>query len=81
MVLSLNWRCREGELDLVATDRKRLVVCVVCEVKPRSGARLRSAGGGGDPAKAAPAEPLHARDARHSPYHSTVSGTASATRS
>ena len=33
-MLSLNWRCREGELDLVATDRKRLVVC---EVKTRSG--------------------------------------------
>ena len=34
VVLSRNWRCREGELDLVATDRKRLVVC---EVKTRSG--------------------------------------------
>ena len=26
VVLSRNWRCREGELDLVATDRQRLVV-------------------------------------------------------
>ena len=26
VVLSRNWRCREGELDLVATDRKRLIV-------------------------------------------------------
>jgi len=26
VVLSLNWRCREGELDLVATDRKRLML-------------------------------------------------------
>ena len=26
VVLSRNWRCREGELDLVATDRKRLVL-------------------------------------------------------
>lgn len=34
VVLCRNWRCREGELDLVATDRDRLVVC---EVKTRSG--------------------------------------------
>ncbi|MBN6033379.1 YraN family protein [Amycolatopsis sp. 195334CR] len=34
-VLSRNWRCREGELDLVATDGRTLIVC---EVKTRSGA-------------------------------------------
>ena len=34
VVLSRNWRCREGELDLVATDGHQLVVC---EVKTRSG--------------------------------------------
>lgn len=34
VVLSRNWRCREGELDIVATDRERLIVC---EVKTRSG--------------------------------------------
>jgi putative endonuclease len=34
IVLTRNWRCREGELDLVATDRHRLIVC---EVKTRSG--------------------------------------------
>lgn len=34
VVLSRNWRCRDGELDVVATDRNRLVVC---EVKTRSG--------------------------------------------
>jgi putative endonuclease len=34
VVLSRNWRCRLGELDLVATDGDRLVVC---EVKTRSG--------------------------------------------
>ncbi|GAB3729530.1 YraN family protein [Amycolatopsis oliviviridis] len=34
VVLSRNWRCRDGELDLVATDRKRLVFC---EVKTRTG--------------------------------------------
>jgi putative endonuclease len=33
VVLSRNWRCPEGELDIVATDRIRLVVC---EVKTRS---------------------------------------------
>ncbi|PXY28329.1 YraN family protein [Prauserella muralis] len=34
VVLSRNWRCREGELDLVATDGRTLIVC---EVKTRSG--------------------------------------------
>ncbi len=34
VVLSRNWRCRDGELDLVATDQERLVFC---EVKTRSG--------------------------------------------
>lgn len=33
-VMSRNWRRREGELDLVATDGQRLIVC---EVKTRSG--------------------------------------------
>jgi putative endonuclease len=37
VILSRNWRCREGELDLVATDAARLVVC---EVKTRSGVRF-----------------------------------------
>ncbi|MGQ0841688.1 YraN family protein [Actinokineospora sp.] len=32
-VLDRNWRCRLGELDLVATDGDRLVVC---EVKTRT---------------------------------------------
>ncbi len=43
VVLSRNWRCRHGELDLVATDADRLVVC---EVKTRSGTRF------GEPAEA-----------------------------
>jgi len=34
VVLSRNWRCRQGELDLVVADGRRLVVC---EVKTRSG--------------------------------------------
>lgn len=33
-VLSRNWRCSHGELDLVAAEPGRLVVC---EVKTRSG--------------------------------------------
>lgn len=33
VVLGRNWRCPEGELDLIATDRRRLIVC---EVKTRS---------------------------------------------
>jgi putative endonuclease len=36
VILSRNWRCRHGELDVVATDSRRLVVC---EVKTRSGTR------------------------------------------
>lgn len=43
VVLARNWRCRDGELDIVATDGRRLVVC---EVKTRSGR------GYGDPAEA-----------------------------
>lgn len=34
VVLARNWRCREGELDIVGTDGHTLVVC---EVKTRSG--------------------------------------------
>jgi putative endonuclease len=36
-VLDRNWRCSEGELDIVAADRR---VLVVCEVKTRSGVRF-----------------------------------------
>lgn len=43
VVLARNWRCREGEIDIVATEASRLVVC---EVKTRSGTRL------GEPAEA-----------------------------
>ncbi len=35
-ILSRNWRCGEGELDIVAAERRTLVVC---EVKTRSGPR------------------------------------------
>jgi putative endonuclease len=35
VILTRNWRCREGEIDIVATDGLRRVV--ICEVKTRSG--------------------------------------------
>jgi putative endonuclease len=43
VLLSRNWRCREGELDLVATDGNALVVCEV---------KTRTSGEFGDPAVA-----------------------------
>jgi putative endonuclease len=33
-ILDRNWRCAEGEIDIVAADRR---VLVACEVKTRSG--------------------------------------------
>jgi putative endonuclease len=42
VLLSRNWRCRDGELDLVVTDGETLVVC---EVKTRGTAKF------GDPAE------------------------------
>src|SRR6266567_4376014 len=33
-ILDRNWRCADGEIDIVAVDRHSLVVC---EVKTRSG--------------------------------------------
>lgn len=57
VVLSRNWRCREGELDLVATDRRKLLVC---EVKTRSSALF------GEPAEAVtPAKIRKIRRATH----------------
>lgn len=35
-ILARNWRCSEGEIDIVAAERR---VLVVCEVKTRSSAR------------------------------------------
>jgi putative endonuclease len=35
-ILARNWRCSEGEIDIVAADRR---VLVACEVKTRSGTR------------------------------------------
>jgi putative endonuclease len=38
-VLGRNWRCSDGEIDIVALDGRTLVVC---EVKTRSGSRFGS---------------------------------------
>jgi putative endonuclease len=35
-ILDRNWRCADGEIDIVAAERQ---VLVVCEVKTRSGTR------------------------------------------
>ena len=37
VILDRNWRCREGEIDIVARDGATLVVC---EVKTRSSVRF-----------------------------------------
>lgn len=50
VVLSRNWRCRGGELDLVATDGERLIIC---EVKTRSGTGYGEPAEGVTSAKAA----------------------------
>ncbi len=42
-ILARNWRCQQGEIDIVAADGATLVVC---EVKTRSSARF------GEPAEA-----------------------------
>lgn len=36
-VLGRNWRCGEGEIDIIALDGRTLVIC---EVKTRSGVRF-----------------------------------------
>lgn len=36
-ILDRNWRCPDGELDIVAVERR---VLVVCEVKTRSGTQF-----------------------------------------
>lgn len=47
VILDRNWRCQEGEIDIVAREDG---VLVVCEVKTRSGT------GFGDPAESIDAE-------------------------
>ena len=41
-VVDRNWRCRDGELDLVAAHRRRRLV-VICEVKARRSDRFGTA--------------------------------------
>ncbi len=36
-ILARNWRCKDGEIDIVALDGRTLVIC---EVKTRSGVRF-----------------------------------------
>jgi putative endonuclease len=36
-ILERNWRCKQGEIDIVALDGRTLVIC---EVKTRSGVRF-----------------------------------------
>lgn len=50
VLLNRNWRCRDGELDIVATDGIRLVVA---EVKTRSGTGFGTPAEAVTPAKAA----------------------------
>ncbi|MFD5427898.1 YraN family protein [Streptomyces sp. NPDC127084] len=55
VVLARNWRCgRTGEIDIVARDGDKVVVC---EVKTRRGAHPGGQGGTGGPARADRAGP------------------------
>jgi putative endonuclease len=38
-ILDRNWRCADGEIDIVAAERR---VLVICEVKTRSGGQFGS---------------------------------------
>lgn len=51
LVLGRNWRCSEGELDLVLGDRRGALV-VFCEVKTRTSSRFGSPLEAVTPAKA-----------------------------
>ncbi len=50
VVLARNWRCREGELDIVATEASTLIFC---EVKTRSSVLFGAPAEAINPAKAA----------------------------
>ena len=45
-ILDRNWRCADGEIDIVAVERHTFVVC---EVKTRSGHAVRHSARGGRP--------------------------------
>jgi putative endonuclease len=58
VIIERNWRCPEGELDIVAQDGSSLVVC---EVKTRSGVEYGTPVEAVTPAKAARLHRLAAR--------------------
>jgi putative endonuclease len=49
VILSKNWRCPDGELDIVATDRR---ILIICEVKTRTSDNYGSPAEAVDNAKA-----------------------------
>ncbi|MBX6390005.1 MAG: YraN family protein [Frankia sp.] len=57
-ILDRNWRCRYGEIDIVALDRGTLVFC---EVKTRSGDQFGTPAAAVTPRKAARLRHLAAR--------------------
>ena len=54
VVLDRNWRCEQGEIDLVLRDGE---VLVFCEVKTRASAAFGGTARGGDPDEGRPAAP------------------------
>ncbi|WP_462187769.1 MULTISPECIES: YraN family protein [unclassified Frankia] len=68
-ILDRNWRCREGELDLVVQDGESLVFC---EVKTRSGTRYGSAAEAVVGRKAARIRRLAARWLAEHPHASSL---------
>ena len=50
-ILARNWRCRDGELDIIAWDPHERCV-VICEVKTRTGTAFGSPAEAVTPAKA-----------------------------
>lgn len=52
-VLERNWRCRAGEIDIVAWDPGKEGALVVCEVKTRRGGRFQHPLAGVTPQKSA----------------------------
>jgi putative endonuclease len=69
-IIERNWRCPEGELDIVARDHTGLVVC---EVKTRSGIAYGTPAEAVTPAKAARLHRLACRWlAAHGIGHATV---------
>ena len=76
VVLARNWRCREGEIDIVARDGD---VLVVCEVKTRREHGVRHTARGGDGPQGATA--ARARAASGSPTAASTRGRSASTSS